>query len=159
MIKSTPTLKQVASFNWDVAAWPQGTQQGCGAFGSGFSVTRNSKHVEAAWQYMSAYLSKAGMEEMWGKSGRGSPARKDAYESWMTSPSAPANAKAYLDALDTYAVTSRPFQTLAAAELNDICSRQATLLRNGEANVADALAAIMTEGQPVLDAATERAKG
>lgn len=156
---STPTLKQFASFNWDVAAWPQGTQRGCGAFGSGFSITRDSKHPEPAWQYMSAYLSKEGMEEVWGRSGRGSPARKDAYQSWMDSESAPDNAQAYLDALDTYAVTSSPFQTLAAAEINDICSRQATLLRNGETNVTDALAAIMSEGQPVLDEATARAKG
>ena len=156
---STPTLKEFASFNWDVAAWPKATTRGCGAFGSGFSITRDSKHVEAAWQYMSAYLSKEGMEEMWGRSGRGSPAREAAYESWMNSASAPDNAQAYLEALNTYAITSSPFQTLAAAELNDICARQATLLRNGEANVTDALAAIMAEGQPVLDEATARAKG
>lgn len=156
---STPTLKQFASFNWDVAAWPGATAKGCGAFGSGFSVTRDSKHPNEAWEYLSAYLSKDGMEEMWGRSGRGSPARKDAYESWMKSASAPANAQAYLTALDSYAVTSSPFQTLAAAEINDICSRQATLLRNGEAQVADALATIMKEGQPVLEAAAARAKG
>ena len=156
---NTPSLKQFAGFNWDVAPWPAGTQQGCGAFGSGFSITRDSKQVDAAWAYLSAYLSKAGMEEMWGSSGRGSPARKDAYASWMNSSAAPANAQAYLAALDGYAVTSRPFQTLAAAELNDICGRQAFRLRNGETTVTAALATIMAEGQPVLDEATARVKG
>ena len=96
---------------------------------------------------------------MWGSSGRGSPARKDAYGSWLNSSAAPANAQAYLAALDGYAVTSRPFQTLAAAELNDICGRQAFRLRNGETTVTAALATIMAEGQPVLDEATARVKG
>lgn len=155
---NTPTLKQAATFAWDVAAWPQARQQGCGAFGSGFSITRDCTQPAAAWQYLSAYLSTEGMETLWGQSGRGSPARKAAYGAWLTSPNAPTNAQAYLDALDTYAVTSSPFQTLAAAAINELCAQQAWRLRTGETTVAVALATIMGEGQPLLDAATARVK-
>ena len=155
---STPTLKQAATFAWDVAAWPQARQRGCGAFGSGFSITRDCTQPAAAWQYLSAYLSTEGMETLWGQSGRGSPARKAAYGAWLTSPNAPANAQAYLDALDSYAVTSSPFQTLAAAAINELCAQQAWRLRTGETTVPAALAAILSEGQPLLDAATAQVK-
>ncbi|MCB0129750.1 MAG: hypothetical protein KDD78_02840, partial [Caldilineaceae bacterium] len=106
--------------------------------------------------FLSEYLSKEGMEFMWGTTGRGSPARKDAYPSWINSPDAPANAQAYLDALDTYAVTGRPYQTLAAAELIDIMNRQTDLLKSGEIDVDAAIAAIVEDGTPVLEEATAR---
>jgi multiple sugar transport system substrate-binding protein len=141
-----------------VAAWPAGPAgRATGSFGSGFGVTRDSDVREAAWEYLSEYLSVEGMEFMWGEPGRGSPAREEAYDAWMSSPVAPENAEAFLDALATYAVTGSPYQTLAAAELNDIAGRHATLLRSGEAtDVAAAIAAIVEEAQPVLDEATER---
>lgn len=157
---STPSLHQFATFKWDVAGWPKGPKtRACGAFGSGYSATRDSKHPDVGWKYLREYLSKEGMEFMWGSTGRGSPARKEAYDSWMKSESAPANAKAYLDALSDYAITSRPYETLAAGQLNDITGRYATLLRNGQAKVEEALAGIMKEGAPVVKEAAARAKG
>lgn len=155
----TPTYAAFTNFKWDVTGWPAGTQKSSSSFGSGFSITRDSKHVDQGWTFLSEYLSTDGMIEMWGRSGRGSPARKDAYQSWIDSDIAPDNAKAFLDALDSYAVTGRPYQTLAAGELGDIIGRNMTLLRSGEGKVEDAVATIMTEGTAVLKAATERMKG
>lgn len=157
---STPTIHKFAAFAWDVAPWPQGpVARGTGSFGSGFGVTRDSKNVDEGWNYLREYLSKEGMETMWGVTGRGSPARKDAYDSWMNSEPAPENAEAFLDALENYAKTDRPYQTLAGGEILDILNRQTTLLRNGETTVDDAINAIMTEGTPVLEAAAARLKG
>jgi multiple sugar transport system substrate-binding protein len=157
---STPTLHNFASFAWDVAPWPQGpVTRGTGSFGSGFGVTRDSQQVEEGWNYLREYLSKEGMETMWGVTGRGSPARKDAYESWMNSDPAPDNAQFFLEALDSYAKTDRPYQTLAGGEILDILNRQTTLLRNGETTVDDAINAIITEGTPVLEAAAQRLQG
>lgn len=153
----TPGLAQFASFAWDVAPWPTGPAGAVtGSFGSGFGITKNSENPDQAWTFLSEYLSKEGMEFMWGSTGRGSPARKDAYPSWINSPDAPANAQAYLDALDTYAVTGRPYQTLAAAELIDIMNRQTDLLKSGEIDVDAAIAAIVEDGTPVLEEATAR---
>lgn len=155
---NTPTLASFATFAWDVAPWPTGPAgQATGSFGSGFGVTKNSTNPQAAWDYLSAYLSVEGMEFMWGSTGRGSPARNDAYASWMESEAAPENAQYFLEALDTYAVTGSPYKTLAAAELNDITERHATLLRSGEAtDVAAEIAAIAEEAEPVLADANER---
>ncbi|MEM7127890.1 MAG: sugar ABC transporter substrate-binding protein [Chloroflexota bacterium] len=153
----TPGLADFANFGWDVAPWPEGpVQRATGSFGSGFSITKNSKNPDHAWRFMSEYLNVEGMSFVWGESGRGSPARKAAYESWMNSEIAPEHAQFYLEALDTYAVTSRPYQTLGAAELNDIVNRQVTLLKSGETDPDSAIAIIVEEGQPVLDEAWDR---
>ena len=153
----TPGLAQFASFDWDVSPWPAGPSgQETGSFGSGFGITKNSDNPDEAWAFLSEYLSTDGMIFMWGSTGRGSPARKDAYPSWIESEDAPANASAYLDALDTYAVTGRPYQTLAAAELIDIVNRQTDLLKSGDVDIDTAISNIMEDGTPVLQAATER---
>jgi multiple sugar transport system substrate-binding protein len=157
---STPTIHAFAPFAWDVAPWPQGpATRGTGSFGSGYGATRDSQHVDEAWNYLREYLSKEGMETMWGVTGRGSPARKEAYDSWMNSEPAPENAEAFLDALENYAKTDRPYQTLAGGEILDILNRQTTLLRNGETSVDDAINAIISEGTPVLEAAAARLQG
>jgi multiple sugar transport system substrate-binding protein len=154
---STPTLHSFAPFNWDVAPWPKGpVAQQTGSFGSGFGITRDSQHPDEGWDYLREYLSVAGMEFMWGETGRGSPARKEAYESWLNSEPAPEHAEAFLGALDNYAITGRPYQTLAGAEILDILNRETDLIRSGEKTVEEAVAAIMADGQPVLDEAAER---
>jgi multiple sugar transport system substrate-binding protein len=156
----TPTITKFASFKWDVAPWPAGpVARGTGSFGSGFGVTRDSKNVEEGWNYLREYLSKEGMETMWGTTGRGSPARNEAYPSWMNSPVAPENAEFFLEAMDTYAKTDRPYQTLAGGEILATLDRQTTLLRSGETTVEDAINAIMTEGTPVLEEAAKRLQG
>jgi multiple sugar transport system substrate-binding protein len=153
----TPTLHEFASFQWDVAPWPKGSKaQKTGSFGSGFGVTRDSKHPDDSWNYLREYLSKEGMEFMWGASGRGSPAREAAYQSWMDSDIAPENAEYYLEALKTYAVTGRPYQTLAGGEILDIFTRNTSLIESGDMSVEEAVQKIIEEGTPVLDEAAKR---
>ncbi len=146
----TPTLAEFAPFAWDVAPWPAGTQKGTGSFGSGFGIC-HPENRDTGWAYLREYLNKEGMEFMWGASGRGSPARQSAYDSWLNSPIAPEHASAYLDALKTYAMTDRPFRTLKAPELLDITGREVDLIKNGDKSVADALAAMQKDGQALLD--------
>lgn len=156
----TPTLIESANFAWDVAPWPQGPAgRKAGAFGSGFGITRDSKQPEAAWQYMRQYLSKEGMEFMWGSSGRGSPARQAAYDSWLNSPGAPEHASYYKDALATYAVTGRPYQTLAGGEILDVFNRNTDLVQSGDMTVDQAIENILAEGTPVLEEAARRLQG
>lgn len=147
----TPTLAEFAPFSWDVAPWPKGKQSGTGSFGSGFGITATSKHPDQAWTYLREYLSTEGMIELWGASGRGSPARKDAYQSWLDSDIAPDHAQYFLDALESYAKTDSPFKSLKAAELLALLTRETDLIKNGEKSVDDALAAMQTDGQAVLD--------
>ena len=154
---NTPTQASFANYNWDVAPWPAGPEgQHCGSFGSGFSITKNSDHPAEAWRYLSSYLSKEGMEFMWGSSGRGSPARAAAYQSWIDSEPAPDNAHYFLDALERYAVTGRPYQTLAAPQLLDITGRYQTLLQSGEIDVESAITGIVDEANAAFADAAER---
>ena len=156
----TPTLIESASFAWDVAPWPKGSAgQICGSFGSGFGITRDSKHADAAWSYMHEYLSKEGMEFMWGASGRGSPARQAAYDSWLNSAGAPAHARYYMDALTNYAVTGRPYESLAGGEILDVFTRNTQLVQSGDMTVDQAIENILAEGTPVLEAAAKRLQG
>jgi multiple sugar transport system substrate-binding protein len=149
---TTPTLAEFASFKWDVAPWPAGpSQQATGSFGSGFGITSNSQNSDAAWAYLREYLSTEGMVFMWGDTGRGSPARKDAYDSWMGSSTAPEHAEYFLDALDKYARTGPPYKTLAAAELLDIFTRETQLIRSGDKTVDEAVATMMEDGKTALD--------
>jgi multiple sugar transport system substrate-binding protein len=150
----TPSLQAQSAFAWDVAPWPEGpVGRGTGSFGSGFGTTATSQHPDEAWTYLSEYLSVEGMIFMWGSTGRGSPARKDAYQSWLDSGFAPAGAQYFLDALENYASTDEPFQTTAAPQIGDLMIREMTVVRNGEKSVDDAIATIMEEGQALLDEA------
>jgi multiple sugar transport system substrate-binding protein len=154
----TPTLIQNATFAWDVAPWPKGPAGAkAGSFGSGFGITRDSKHPDVGWSYLREYLSKEGMEFMWGASGRGSPARQSAYASWLNSEGAPEHASYYLDALKNYAVTGRPYLTLAGGEILDIFNRNTQLVESGDMTVEEAVNNIITEGTPVLEEAAARA--
>ncbi|MBV7329167.1 sugar ABC transporter substrate-binding protein [Chloroflexi bacterium TSY] len=154
---ATPNLTEFAQFGWDVAPWPEGPAgRVTGAFGSGFSITNDSEVPDESWTFMSEYLSVEGMSFVWGESGRGSPARKASYESWMNSVNAPEHAEYYLEALDTYAVTWRPYQTLGAAELNDLESRSRGLLKAGDIDVDGYISALVTDGPAILQEAWDR---
>jgi multiple sugar transport system substrate-binding protein len=132
----TPEMSEFATFEWDVAPWPKGPEgRRTGSFGSGFGATRDSKNLDAAWKYLSAYLSVEGMEFMWGSTGRGSPAREAAYKSWMDSKLAPKHAQYYLDALKNYAVTGRPYNSKTGPQVMDVVGQNTTLLHTGEITV------------------------
>ncbi|NOZ28042.1 MAG: sugar ABC transporter substrate-binding protein [Chloroflexi bacterium] len=153
----TPQLHELASFEWDVAPWPKGPKvRRTGSFGSGYGITRDCEHPDVAWTYMREYLSVEGMEFMWGESGRGSPARKAAYQSWIESDPAPDHAEYYLDALENYAVTGHPYQTLAGGEIMDIFNRYTGLIQSGDMSVEEAVQRIIEEGTPVLDEAYKK---
>ncbi len=148
---NTPSITALATFDWDVAPWPEGPAgKGTGAFGSGFGITSNSENPDAGWSYLREYLSTDGMIFVWGSTGRGSPARESALQSWLDSPVAPASAHFYVDAMVNYAKTDPPFATLAAAEINDIINRETDLIKSGDKSVDDAIAAMMSDGTDAI---------
>ncbi len=147
----TPQMAQFGTFNYDVAPWPKGPKgRKTGSFGSGYGPTRDSKVPDKAWLYLSEYLSVAGMEDMWGKSGRGSPARKAAYQSWLDSTIAPKHGKYYLDALDTYAVTGHPYKSVGAAEVLNVFGKYIGLIQTGDMKVEEAVKQIVADCAPIL---------
>ena len=77
--RSTPSMRALANFEWDVAPTPMGADGSryTGAFGSGYGITPTSDKPDIAWRYLREYLSLDGMIFMWSLSGRGSPARPE----------------------------------------------------------------------------------
>ncbi len=147
----TPTFHANAKFNWDVAPWPKGPKgQKTGAFGSGYGITTDSKHPDQSWTYLSEYLSKDGMEFMWGKSGRGSPARKSAYPSYLSSPIAPKHAKYFEDAENNYAEEGHPYKNLNAAQILDIFNREIDKVLRGTQTAKQALQNIQAQAGPLV---------
>jgi multiple sugar transport system substrate-binding protein len=146
-----PQMAEFGNFNYDVAPWPKGPKgQKTGSFGSGYGPTKDSKAPDKAWTYLSEYLSVQGMEDMWGKSGRGSPARKAAYQSYLDSKTAPKSAKYYLDALDNYAVTGHPYKSVGAPEVLNVYNKYASLIQTGDMTVEDGVKQIVADCAPIL---------
>lgn len=147
----TPEMSDFATFEWDVAPWPTGPAgRRTGSFGSGYGITRDSQNPDAAWRYLSAYLSKEGMEFMWGTSGRGSPAREAAYQSYLDSERAPDGAQYYLDALANYAVTGHPYKSLTGPRVMDVINQNNTLLHTGEITVDQFISNVMEQTAPIF---------
>lgn len=147
----TPTFHANAKFNWDVAPWPKGPKaQKTGAFGSGFGTTSDSKAPDAAWTYLAEYLSKDGMEFMWGTTGRGSPARKSAYPSFLASSIAPKHAKYFEDAENTYAAEGHPYTNLNAAQILDILNREVDKVLRGTETAKQAVSNIQQQADPIM---------
>jgi multiple sugar transport system substrate-binding protein len=150
-----PQMAEYGDFQYDVAPWPKGPAgRKTGSFGSGYGITKDSKNPDAAWKYMSDYLSKEGMEFMWASSGRGSPARKAAYDAYIKAPINPPSVRYYMDALDQYAETGHPYQTSASGEVMDTMGRFTSLVSAGEMSVDEAVKNIMEQCNPLLDKAS-----
>jgi len=147
----TPAFADLAAFAWDVAPWPEGPEgRVTGAFGSGFCITSQSKNPDAAWLYLSEYLSEEGMIAMWGETGRGSPAREAAYQSWIDSELSPDNAEFYLEALAEYAVNGRPYASVTGPEIIDVINQNQTLLNTGEITVEQFITNVKEQTDPIF---------
>jgi multiple sugar transport system substrate-binding protein len=154
-----PQMNEFGNFKYDVLPWPKGPKaQKTGSFGSGYGITRDSKKPDIAWKYLHDYLDKDGMEFMWGNSGRGSPARPAAYDSYLKSPVAPPSAKYFKEAMDTYAETGHPYQTLASAQVADVFSKYTSLVATGKMSVEDCVANCVKEANPLLADAAAKVK-
>ena len=149
---SVPWLHEQAKFQYDVAPFPAGPKKHVtAAEGSGYGITKDSKDRDAAWTYQSAYLGEQGVEFMWGETGRGSPARKAAWQSYFKSPLAPKSAKLIYDALLTYGDGADVIQSPNGAEISRVAGQSWDLVLLGQMGAKDALSRIGTELGPVLE--------
>ena len=147
---ATPGISQNAKFKWDVAKWPKGPKkQATFSAGSGYAIASTSKAPDAAWIYLNEYLSTAGQSYLWGVTGRGSPARNSAWDSYLKSKFAPANAKIIQESLNTFAShnildqPTAPRVTQAATPIWD-------LVVAGQLAVKDAIDQIGAALEPII---------
>lgn len=148
---SVPWLHEQAKFQYDVASFPAGpVKHTTATMGSGYGITKDSKNLDSAWTYEKSYLGEKGVEFMWGETGRGSPARKAAWQSYFKSPLAPKSAKLIYDSLTTYA-NHDIIQSPNGAEISRVAGQSWDLVLLGQMSVKDALSKIGTELTPVLE--------
>ncbi len=70
--------------------------------GSGYAIAQTSEQKDAAWIYLNEYISEAGQNFMWARTGRGSPARSSAWKYYTESEFAPDGADKILPSLEQY---------------------------------------------------------
>lgn len=146
----TPVLVKDAKFKWDLAHWPIGPKaHTTSSMGSGYGTTKDSKAPDAAWVYLNDYLSTDGQIFMWGSTGRGSPSRISAWDSYFASPAAPPSAKIVLEALTTYAVHD-VLDTINGPEITQKANETWDLVLLGEMDVTTAVAKISEDLAPIL---------
>lgn len=146
----TPVLAKDAAFNWDLAHWPIGPKaHTTSSMGSGYGTTKDSKNPDASWTYLNDYLSTDGQIFMWGSTGRGSPSRISAWDSYFASPDAPPSARIVLEALTSYAVHD-VLDTVNGPEITQKANETWDLVLLGEMEVAPAVAKICQDLQPIL---------
>ena len=146
----TPVLTKDAKFKWDLWHWPKGpAAHTTGTMGSGYSITKDSKAPDKAWIYENAYLSTDGQIFMWGSTGRGSPSRISAWDSYFASPNVPPSAKVVLEILTSYAVHD-VLDTVNGPEITQVATQTWDLVVLGEMDIPTAVAKITEDLQPVL---------
>jgi multiple sugar transport system substrate-binding protein len=147
---ATPGINQNAKFKWDVAKWPKGpVKQATFSAGSGYGIAKTSQKADAAWIYLNEYISPAGESYMWGFTGRGSPARKSAWDAYFKSKFAPPSAKIILESLNTFAshdILDQPTAPLVVQAATPIWD----LVVAGQLSVKDAIDQVGQAIEPII---------
>jgi multiple sugar transport system substrate-binding protein len=147
---ATPPIQQNAKFKWDVAAWPKGPEkQSTFSAGSSYMIAKTSKNPDAAWIYLNEYISTPGQIFMWASTGRGSPSRNSAWDAYLKSEFAPANAKVAQDSLNAFAshdILDQP----TAAKVTQKAGPIWDLVVAGQLGVEEALNRVCKEIDPIL---------
>ncbi len=147
---SAPSFNQFSEVQWDVAPWPKGpVAHTTAGQGSGFTITQNTKHPDAAWTFLRWFESKEGLEFVWAGSGASTPPRKSIFTTYLNAPGVPEHASYFFDAMDQYMVLGRPISP-PAEEFTSIMDRELGLIFLGDTSVADGAAAIKAQGDEVL---------
>ena len=117
--------------------------------GSGYAIASTSKNPDAAWIYLNEYLSTAGQIYMWASTGRGSPSRNSAWDAYLKSKFAPANAKIVQESPHSFAshnILDRP----TAPRVVDAATPIWDLVVNGQLAVKDAIDQIGQAVEPII---------
>lgn len=134
-------LFRESEFNWDVMPHPMKTERAQTLSGSMFGVTSASEHPEESWRLLSYVVGKEGQEQMT-ELGLLLPSRKSVAESDVFLQSTPPESnQVFLDELEF----AKPLpMTPKYPEIEQAINDQTDLVLNGEQSAADALAAMHT---------------
>jgi multiple sugar transport system substrate-binding protein len=135
--RPTPTFRESARFDWDVAALPQGKSPATILHSDGFCMPSASKNKDAAWTFIEFANTVDGQTILAG-TGRTVPSLKAVAESpaFLDPNAKPANSRVFLDVIPTiHALPILP----KWAEIEDIVTEELTRAFYGETEAYDAM--------------------
>jgi multiple sugar transport system substrate-binding protein len=134
--RSTPSLRTIEDFDWDIAPLPRHKEQAGILHSDAYCMTRASNDKDAAWRFMEFALGPEG-QEITARSGRTVPSLKEVAQSgaFLDPAAKPANSRVFLD---TIAVIRRVPNISTWPEIEDAAAGivEAGLYQGGSAREA-----------------------
>lgn len=145
-----PTWNALADFEWDVAPWPKGpVARTTAGLGSGYGITKDTKHPEEAWAFLRWMTSSEGLAFVWSSTGASTPPRKSAFDIYFSAAGVAKHAQYFLDAMNDYMEVARPLSP-NGPEFESIRNREMDLINEGLKSVEQGCADMKTDGDPIL---------
>lgn len=135
--RPTPTFRESANFDWDVAALPQGKSPATILHGDGYCMPSASKNKDAAWTFIEFANSVEG-QTIVASTGRTVPSLKAVAESpaFLDPNNKPANSQVFLDVIPT--IRALPLIP-TWADIEEVVTEELTRAFYGETPVYDAI--------------------
>ena len=138
-------------FSWDVAAMPQHTNKATTAYGSSFAILKTSQKVDAAFEFISWFLSDE-QQFIRAKQFCWFPPSSTVldYPGFEGEDVLNMNAEQKQLVMDEAEFGRAPLVVLNQNEINQITTRENTLIWSGEKSIDDGVAAMVAEINPLL---------
>jgi multiple sugar transport system substrate-binding protein len=146
--RSTPTMRTIESFDWDVAPLPGGQQPASVLHVDGYCLAAQSKNKEAAWKFIEYANSPQG-QEIVARTGRTVPSLRAVAESpaFLDPNLKPAGSRVWLDAVPT--LRQVPVYPNWPA-IEDAVSKEIERAFYGQATVEEATSAALSITEPLF---------
>ncbi|MEN9936159.1 MAG: hypothetical protein RLZZ387_2738 [Chloroflexota bacterium] len=147
--RGVPTYRASASFDWDVAALPQGRQTAGVLHADGYCMAKSSASKGAAWRFIEFANSPEGQRIMAG-TGRTVPSLRAVAESpaFLDPAAKPASSRVFLDVIPDV----RPVPVLPTwPDIEDLAGEELKRAFYGRASVEEAVAAAVERTRPFFD--------
>lgn len=146
--RSTPTMRTIESFDWDVAPLPAGQQPASVLHVDGYCLAAQTKNKEAAWKFIEYANSPTG-QEIVARTGRTVPSLQSVAQSeaFLDPDTKPASSQVWLDVVPVL----RPVPVYAMwPPIEDAVNKEIERAFYGQATVEEATSAALTITAPMF---------
>lgn len=147
--RSTPTMRTIESFDWDVAPLPSGAQPASVLHVDGYCLAEQSKNKEAAWKFIEYANSPTG-QEIIARTGRTVPSLRAVAESpaFLDPEAKPASSQVWLDVVPS--LRAVPVY-VNWPPIEDAVSKEIERAFYGQATVEEATSAALSITEPMFN--------
>jgi multiple sugar transport system substrate-binding protein len=140
------TYAKTPGLRWDVVPLPAGKQRVNVLGGAGYAINKNSKHKEAAWQFIEWLTGPSG-EALFADTGLMVPARKSVREDNIFLRQQPYNTQVFLQETE---VGKQYPEFLLSSEVDALMNTRLQPVWQGKATAADVFAKLPDEVEPIF---------